>query len=418
MIKRLVREQFKKAEVIIMAHKDIENLQRLIANHQRRLQVLKEQEALQGLSVDPKIPLEIEDIEEKIERLQLELEGLKVQEVKGPGVKDDLKKIRIEVQISDITTIDADIVALKFAQALYGADEVVATALGESQNDIKRLLPNAGQYRLFKANGRIKAKQILFFNVGDLYFFRYEKIRKFSEDVLKTLANVAPQTKHLAMTIHGIGYGLDEAEVLRSQLAGYFDAFDSNNYPPAFERITIVDRRRDRVQRLENILREAIPENTVVLERITTAQTSHPQKVTRSPSISYAGYQSSTKPYILVAIPPEDMEDVYYYGIQTPVNKAGYLCERLDLTLSTRNTIEQIKSRIEGASLVIAELTNPDPNTLLQVGCAWGKNRPILLLAQNSAELTFGVDGQRCIFYDRIRDLEENLTRELRLLNL
>ena len=155
-----------------MAHKDIENLQRLIANHQRRLQVLKEQEALQGLSVDPKIPLEIEDIEEKIGRLQLELEELKVQEVKGPGVKDDLKKIRIEVQISDITTIDADIVALKFAQALYGADEVVATALGKRQNDIKRLLPNAGQYRLFKANGRIKAKQILFFNVGDLYFFR------------------------------------------------------------------------------------------------------------------------------------------------------------------------------------------------------------------------------------------------------
>ena len=55
-----------------MVHKeDIENLQRLKTNHQRRLQVLKEQEALQGLSVEPKIPLEIEDIEEKIGRLQL-----------------------------------------------------------------------------------------------------------------------------------------------------------------------------------------------------------------------------------------------------------------------------------------------------------------------------------------------------------
>jgi hypothetical protein len=407
----------------MVPEQDIENLQSLIANHQRRLQILKEQAALQGLSVDPKIPLEIEDIEEKIGRLQLELEELEVQEVKGLGVKDDrvkddLRKIRIEIQISDITEIDADIVALKFAQALYGADEVVAHALGESQNDIKRLLPHAGQSRLLKANRRIKAKQVLFFNVGNLYFFRYEKIRKFSEDVLKTLANVAPQTKHLAMTIHGVEYGLDEAEVLRSQLAGYFDAFDSNNYPPALERITIVDRRRDRVQRLENILQEAIPENIVVLERITTAQTSHPQTVTRSPSISHAGRQSSTKPYILVAIPPEDMEDVYYYGIQTPVNKAGYLCERLDLTLSTRDTIEQIKSRIEGASLVIAELTNPDPNTFLEVGYAWGKNCPTLLLAQNRAELPFGVDGQRCIFYDRIRDLEENLTRELRLLNL
>ncbi|MCP4604452.1 MAG: NACHT domain-containing protein [Proteobacteria bacterium] len=57
-----------------MSRKD--GIKRLIINHSRRLQKLKEQEALHGFSVDPRIPLEIEDLETKIERLQAELEEI------------------------------------------------------------------------------------------------------------------------------------------------------------------------------------------------------------------------------------------------------------------------------------------------------------------------------------------------------
>jgi tRNA threonylcarbamoyladenosine modification (KEOPS) complex Pcc1 subunit len=379
---------------------------------------LKEKEALEGLSVDPKILIEIQDIEEKIERLQLELRELKTQKSRPFVSSDDLNKIKITIRADDVTTFEADVIALKFAQALYGADFAVSKVLGKSESDIQKSLPEIGQHKLFFSNGRIKAKQVLFFSVVDLYLFGYEEIRKFSKDVLNTLANIAPQTKHLAMTIHGVGYGLDEAEALRSQLAGYFDAFDSNNYPPALEQITIVERRSDRVQRLESILREAIPGNTVVLPKVTAIQEKASQFITRSPSIRNVGRQSSTKPYILIAISPEDTEDIYYYGIQSPINKAGYLCERLDLTLLTNDIIERIKLRIEAACLVIAELTNPNPNILLEVGYAWGKGCPTLFLAQSKEKLTFGVDGQRCIFYNRIRDLEENLAKELQLLNL
>jgi hypothetical protein len=50
-----------------------DDIQQLIINHQRRLQKLREQQALQGLSVDPKILIEIEDIEKEIEKLEIEL---------------------------------------------------------------------------------------------------------------------------------------------------------------------------------------------------------------------------------------------------------------------------------------------------------------------------------------------------------
>jgi len=50
-----------------------ESLKRLIANHSRRLQILKEKKALAGWAADPSIPIEIEDIEAEIKDLQIEL---------------------------------------------------------------------------------------------------------------------------------------------------------------------------------------------------------------------------------------------------------------------------------------------------------------------------------------------------------
>ncbi len=50
-----------------------EDIEKLIIIYDRRLQKLKEQQALAGISVDPKILIEIEDIEAKIAELQTEL---------------------------------------------------------------------------------------------------------------------------------------------------------------------------------------------------------------------------------------------------------------------------------------------------------------------------------------------------------
>jgi hypothetical protein len=50
-----------------------ENIQKLIFNHNRRLQVLKEQQALRGIGTPPEVILEIEDIEAAIQQLQTQL---------------------------------------------------------------------------------------------------------------------------------------------------------------------------------------------------------------------------------------------------------------------------------------------------------------------------------------------------------
>lgn len=45
------------------------------------------------------------------------------------------------------------------------------------------------------------------------------------------LAQEAPNTKHIAMTIHGPGYGLVETEAVLSQFAGLIDGIRINLFP-------------------------------------------------------------------------------------------------------------------------------------------------------------------------------------------
>jgi hypothetical protein len=332
-----------------------------------------------------------------------------------PSHTDRLRRreITFEVEVGDVTTFGADVVALKFAQRFYGADGAVAAALGADAGDIAESLSRLGEYKLLPSRGRLGAKHALFLNVGFLYDFGYEEIRWFAAEVLRALASAAPSTRHLAMTIHGVGYGLDEAEALRSQLAGCLDAFDVGSYPAALERLTIVDRNPGRAQRLRIVLNDAIPGNAVALPETTEPQ-DYSEAIELSPLTSNVGRESASKPHVFVAMPfAEEMEDVYHYGIQAPVNAAGYLCERVDLKPFTGDILDRIKSRIESASLVVADLTTANPNVFLEVGYAWGKGRPTILLVRDPDKLPFDVRGQRCLVYSKIRELEEALAEEL-----
>ena len=73
-----------------------------------------------------------------------------------------------------------------------------------------------------------------------------------------------------------------------------------------------------------------------------------------------------------------------------------------------------MRSRIENAELVIADLTGANPNVYLEVGYAWGKARPTVLVINKSDELRFDVHGQRCLRYQSIKHLENQLSNELK----
>ena len=114
-----------------------------------------------------------------------------------------------------------------------------------------------------------------------------------------------------------------------------------------------------------------------------------------------------------------EFDDHYHYGIQNAVHAAGLLCERADLAAFTGDVLSWVKRRIDSARLLIADLSTANPNVYLEVGYAWGRGVPTILVTRDVGELRFDTKGQRCLEYkNSIQTLEASLTRELRALNL
>ena len=227
-----------------------------------------------------------------------------------------------------------------------------------------------------------------------------------------SLAGALPSASHVAFTLHGAGYGLDETEAFRSELAGLLDAIESGDCPQGLHQLTIVERNGGRVRRLQQQLRELLPSGPATFVP-SGATASSP--ASRLEPLRSAGVESQTKAHVFVAMPfAPEFDDRFHYGIQHAVNTAGYLCERADLATFTGDVITWVKERIDTASLIVADLSMANPNVYLEVGYAWGKGIPTVLLAGEAADLRFDVKGQRCLMYKSIRTLEELLTRELR----
>jgi hypothetical protein len=120
--------------------------------------------------------------------------------------------VQINVCHGNILERRADVLALKFAQHLYGVDQKVVNLLARSGTHLEAQLPAIGQSLLIGSEGVVAAKELLFIGVEPLGRFEYGTIREFSLRVLSALADQRPGTKDLVMTLHGRGFGLDEGE--------------------------------------------------------------------------------------------------------------------------------------------------------------------------------------------------------------
>jgi hypothetical protein len=319
------------------------------------------------------------------------------------------REISISVVAGDVTTFDTDVLILKYAQNLYGADLVVYKIL--TSTHIAVPLPFESGFTFRNTRGAISAENVLFIGVEPLGRFGYEEIRGFARSALVRLASEAPTVQRLALTIHGPGYGLDEIEAFESELAGIVDAIMSGEFPSALKTVSFVERSANRAGRLSASLKKVLPNGYLTVDGHASLTALEPGARN---TLRTAGYSSAAKPHIFVAMPfAETMDDVFHYGIQNAVNTAGFLCERADLSTFTGDVMHWVKQRISSSKLVVADLSSANPNVYLEVGYAWGCQIPTVLLARDTADLKFDVKGQRCILYKSIKHLEDLLSHEL-----
>lgn len=324
-------------------------------------------------------------------------------------------QILISVERGDALDTPCDVLVLKHAQASYGVDAAVVDVLEGAGMPILPALPKPGMSRLVPTQGVFAAKAVLFIGVPELWRFDYAGIREFGARALSSLFGAA-STRQIVLTIHGPNYGLDESESFKAELAGVLDSIARGEYPDDLKSIVIVERDAGRARRLRDVLHDALPSGAIAIVGRERAEPTVLSDTRRS--LADVGEGSRQKPHVFVAMPfAREFDDRFHYGIQRAAESAGFLCERADLTSFVGDVLSWVRVRIASAAYVVADLTTANPNVYLEVGYAWGREVPTVLLVSDTQELRFDVRSQRCLVYDgSIRQLEELLTSELKAL--
>jgi hypothetical protein len=107
------------------------------------------------------------------------------------------------------------------------------------------------------------------------------------------------------------------------------------------------------------------------------------------------------RPNAFIAMQFSDINnEVYRDAIRPLVEEIGYDPIRVDDISQPGIILNDIWAQLTEASVVIAEVTEANPNVYYEVGIAHALRKPTILLAQRTTKLPFDLGPHRCIFYD------------------
>lgn len=355
------------------------------------------------------------------------------------------------VQLGDVLDVPSDMLLLKHAQHFFGADKAVAGRLvSEGLCSEEDLRVKSGDFVIIDTKGAIAPKRVMFLGTPPLHDFTYDEMREFAQKAIGKLASLDLRINTLTTTVHGTGYGLDGGESLQQLVNGFNDGLKKWIQFPIEKVIFVTLGKRAKrmlTATLDTMLTGALGPMATVVDRgkqmltaafgpmATVVNSGYRKKIKRSSvqseeetdefstaallkqdqpqkSLDIETITPAEKKRVFVAMPfSEDFQNVYEFGIYPAVRNCGLICERVDETHFTGDILKRIRKGIESASLVIADLTEGRPNVYLEVGYAWGKGIPVIIVAKKGENLHFDVRTQRCIFYGRFtqfaKDLEE-----------
>lgn len=315
-------------------------------------------------------------------------------------------KVIFRIEEGNVTRFEADVMAFKYARSFHGADMVVAKQLEQHAHiPPEELAAEPGEYNYLPTNGAIAAEHVLYIGTPGLGGFRYPQIQEFASSTLNILAKVAPETQHLAMTVHGPGFGLDGNESITSQFLGYLQALQSPTWSMGLEQITIVERNGARVEQMRNTIDTLLKDAPYA----TPLDNGWGYWLTlNEPSVEIPVMPKVEKAYAYVVMPLQsDNDDLYIYGIQTPIHAHGLLCERSteEADMHIQSFFDTLKTRIEQATVAVIELTKADPSVFLQLGYVWRSGIPTIFLIKENEPFYFELPSD-VIRYRKIRDVD------------
>ena len=94
-------------------------------------------------------------------------------------------------------------------------------------------------------------------------------------------------------------------------------------------------------------------------------------------------------------------DDIYSDFIQSQLASAGFAVTRADEITSSEIIMSTIIRQMEDACLVVADLTDSNPNVYYELALAHAMHKPVILLTQDIDELPFDIKAVQAIEYTR-----------------
>ena len=137
-------------------------------------------------------------------------------------------------------------------------------------------------------------------------------------------------------------------------------------------------------------------------------------------AVNLAKKSFSESNYIFIAMPLAKEFDNIFRAIKSAVVKVNeesdeiqYICERIDEGRKPTQIDIEIEEKIKKAKIVIADLSESNPNVYYEFGLARGKDIIVINIAKKGTILPFDIRQHRTEFYDlsatNITDLENDI---------
>lgn len=107
-------------------------------------------------------------------------------------------------------------------------------------------------------------------------------------------------------------------------------------------------------------------------------------------------------------------DDIYQLGIKQACEDSGAYCERVDEQIFQERILDRIFNQISKADIIVADMTNRNPNVFYEVGYAHALGKPTILLTSNSEDIPFDLKHFPHIIYNnKITTVKAELSKRI-----
>jgi hypothetical protein len=126
--------------------------------------------------------------------------------------------------------------------------------------------------------------------------------------------------------------------------------------------------------------------------------------------------QTAPKPFVFVLMPfAKEYDDVYGLAIQAACTEAGAYAERVDQQIFADSILDRMFNQIAKADLIVADMSERNPNVFYEVGYAHALGKTTILLTRDEADIPFDLKHYQHIVYGgSLSCLKADLLRRVR----